>query len=105
MYIRVSNKNIELDECNSFLKRFKSLKFYLYPLEKGLFFPNRKFLNTYFFCQNVDALFVDDDFNIIKIYHNLKTEKRYVCFNAKHLFILPANSCIYLDVGDRVSIK
>lgn len=104
MYIKIRNKKIELFECDNILKRFKSFKLYLFPIENGLFFPNRKILNTYFFCQRVDALFVDEDFNIVQIYHNLKSEKIHLCFRAKHLIILPANSSIDLDIDYKINI-
>lgn len=105
MYLKIPGKNIEIHECSSFKKRFTSLKFNLYPIDYGLYFPKCKLLDTYFYCQRVDAIFTDNDNKILFMHENIRSEKRKFHWKAKKLYILPLGTCKYFDVGDALRIK
>ena len=105
MVIKIPGKSIEIRECNTFKSRYKSLKFYLYPLDFCLYFPKRWFLDTYFFCQNVDAIFTDQDDKILYMHENIRSEKRRFHLKAKKLYICPLGTCKYFEIGDTLRIK
>ena len=54
MYLKINNKKITIYEYISFKDKFKSFKFYLDPINFGIKISNKKYANTYFFCQRVD---------------------------------------------------
>lgn len=107
MKLRVNKKDIKVSAINGFLGRFKCMKFVLEPLKNtGFLFEKRKFLSTYFFCQNVDVVMTDKD-NIIKyMYPNLGSEKR-IHYKRKvyNTYILPLNTCENLKIGEKLDIK
>ncbi len=105
MYLKVSKKKYEIHELSTFKERFKSIKFNLNTLDYVIYFPNKKILDTYFFCQKVDACFTDNDNKILYLHSNVKSEKRIIHFKAKRLYILPLNICKELKVGDTLKIK
>lgn len=104
MYIECGKK-IFIKTCSKFKERIKSFRFYLDPISDGLFFPNTKFANTYFFCQRVDICFTDKDDKIIALYSNIKSEKIIFKFKAKNVYYLPLNSCSKLKVGEILKQK
>jgi len=104
MYLKVKNKKIEIKELKTFSERFKSLKFDLYKNELCLFFPKKKKLSTYFFCQRVDACFTDKNNNILYLHSNIKSEKRIIHLKAKNLYILPLDTADKLIIGDKLNI-
>lgn len=104
MYLKIKGKKIEINECNTFKSRFKSFKFYLEKIDHGLYFPNKKTANTYFFCQKVDICFTDSKGKILFLYKNVRSEKMIFKFKAKNLFYLPAGCSDNLDIGEVLSI-
>ena len=105
MYLKIHNKKYEVKEYKKFKERFSSLKFYLNPVDFVLYFPNKKFLNTNFFCQRVDACFTDKDYKILYIFSNVKSEKRILRLKSKHLFIMPIDTSKHLKIGDVLKIE
>lgn len=105
MYIMVKNKKIEIQELNTFKERFKSLKFYLEPLNFGIKIKNKKLASTYFFCQRVDICFTDKNNNIIALYENIKSEKRLLNIHAYNIYYLPLGTCKNLKDQDKLIVK
>lgn len=105
MYLKIKNQKIEIIECSKFIDRFKSLKFVLEKIDYGLKFPNKKRINTTFFCQRVDLCFTDKDSNIIALYENVKSEKKFHKRKAQDCYILPLNTAKQLKLNDKLNIK
>ena len=105
MYLKINNKKITIYEYISFKDKFKSFKFYLDPINFGIKISNKKYANTYFFCQRVDICFTDKD-NIIKyIYKNVKSEKLIIKLHKYNIYYLPVGTCNNLSVGEKLKIK
>jgi len=105
MYLKIKNQKIEIIECIKFSERFKSLKFVLEKIDYGLKFPNKKRISTTFFCQRVDLCFTDKDSNIIALYENVKSEKKFRKRKAKDCYILPLNTAKELKINDKLILK
>ena len=105
MYLKIKNKKIEIKELKTFKERFKSLKFNLYPIDYGLYFPKKKLLDTTFYCQRVDACFTDEDNTIMYLHSNIRSEKRILHLKAKNVYVLPLNTTQYLIIGDKLNIQ
>lgn len=104
MYLKMKSKKIPIKECNSWKERWKVLKFDLNKIDYALYFPNRKYLSTYFFCQRVDVCFTDDQEKILYIHRNVKSEKRIIHPKAKNIWILPLNTTQNINKGDQLII-
>lgn len=105
MYIKINKKKIEIKKYEKFKERFKSFRFYLEPIDFGIWLPKKKIASTYFFCQRVDICFTDSDNKIIALYSNVKSEKRKINFSSKNVFYLPVGTCKELNIGDNLEIK
>ena len=105
MYIKINKKKIQIQELDTFRKRFRSLKFVFEPINYGIMIKKRMTASTYFFCQRVDILFVNKNNKIIKIARNVKTEKRIRKFKTRYIYYLPLNSTKELNIGDIIELK
>ena len=104
MFIRVNKSKINIKELSSFVDKIKSIRFVLDTIDYGLLYKNKSIINTYLYCQRVDICFTDENYKIIKIYSNVKSEKILFSFKSKHIFILPLNTCKYLKIGEELKI-
>ena len=105
MYLKIHRKKIEIIECSTFMKRFKSLKFVIDPIDYGIVLPKRKLINTYFFCQRVDCIVTNKEGKIIKIYPGLYSEKMKFIFRAHSIYYLPLNSSSSFQIGEELKIE
>lgn len=105
MYIKVNNKKIEIFEYTKKLDKFKSLKFVLEKIDYGIKIPKKHLISTYFFCQRVDICVTNKDNIIIKLYENIKSEKRKFIAKAYNIYYLPLNSCKHLKIGESLIAK
>ena len=105
MYLKTNHKKIEIKECNTFQERFKALKFIIEPISYGIVLPKRKIINTYWFCQRVDCIVCNKDYEIIKIYRKLKSEKLRFARKGYYVFFLPLGVSNNYKVGDILTIK
>lgn len=105
MYLKIKNKKIPIKDYNNFKDRLKSLRMILEPIDYGIKITNAKIASTYFFCQRVDICFTDKNDIIIKLYENVKTEKRKINLKAHNIYYLPLNTCKYLSIGTKLKIK
>ena len=105
MYLKVNSKKIEIKEYIKFKDRFKSFRFYLYPIDFGIRYNKKKIASTYFFCQKVDICFTDKDNIILDLYHNVPSERRLFDFKAYYIYYLPLETCKYLEIGKKLDIK
>ncbi len=102
-YIKVGNKKIEIEILTSFKERLKGFRFYLKPIKKGLCYPKKHMINTYFACQRLDIVVTDKEDNILAIYLNMKSEKFIrPRFKAYYIYLLPANSAKDLKVNSKL---
>ena len=106
MYIKINKYKIKINKLDTFGKRFKSLRFYLSPLEEGYLFEKKHGINTYFFCQNTDIIMTDKKDNILYIYPNTITEKIFLPKpKVYNIYILPLGSAPLLKIGDTIKRK
>ena len=105
MKLIVKNKKINILECNTFLKRFVSLKFKIEKVDYGLYFPHKKSANTYLFCQKVDLCFTDKNQKILYLYTDVSSEQVVIHLKAKNLWILPLGTSLELNTGDILKIE
>ena len=75
MYLKCGRKNVNVVVLESFFERLKGLKFYLEQFNYIIKFPKKKFISTYFMCQNVDIVITDKDDKVVKVYEKVKPEK------------------------------
>ncbi|MCI8347690.1 MAG: hypothetical protein HFJ12_07090 [Bacilli bacterium] len=105
MKLNLGKNKLNIRKVDGFWNRFKMLKFDLQPLKEGILLENRKFLSTYFFCQKVDIVMTDSDYNILYMYKKLKSEKRIFYKRRVHnTYILPLGSCDFLEIGQKLRI-
>ncbi len=105
MYLKYNHKKIEIKTYDTFSNRFRSLKFYLEPLQFGLYFPKKKYFSTTFFCQRVDLYFLNQDQVVLYSHSNVRSEKRFLHFKAKSVLVLPVGSSSFFSVGDHISFQ
>lgn len=105
-YIIVKNKKIRINVLSSFKDRIKSIRLILNTINGGYYFPNKKMINTYFFCQRVNIYQVDKNNKILYCYLNCKTEKFiFRRKKVKAIYILPIAIKDYYKVGDTIKIE
>ena len=104
MYLKINNKKIEIVECNSFSKKFKSFKFVLDKINYGILISNKRNINTYFFCQRVDICLTNKENIITNLYKNVKSEKLFLKLKKRNVYYLPLDTVKYLKVGDKLKI-
>ena len=105
MYLKVRNKKIEILEYTNVIDQIKSLKFVLEPIDYGIKLPNKRMINTYFFCQRVDICITNSEEKIIKLFENIKSEKRKFLWKKYHIYYLPLNTAKDLTVGDTLKLE
>ena len=74
-YIVIKKRKIEIKTLSSLKDKVKSIRLVLDTINNGYYFPNKKGINTYFFCQRVNIYQVDENNKILYCYLNCKTEK------------------------------
>lgn len=80
------NKSYPLVVCNTFFKRLKGLMFTSPSASsKALLFPKCNSIHTFFVFCNFIAIFLDKNFNIVKIVENPKKNKIFFVKNASHV--------------------
>ena len=105
MYIKVKNKKIEIKELKTWKDRFKSLKFVLEPIDYGIKLPNKRWINTYFFCQRVDVCITNQDNIILELRSRIKSEKRRFLWKKYNIYYLPLKTVENLTVGEKLIEK
>lgn len=105
MYLKIPGQNITIKEYKKLKERFVSLKFYLYPIDFGICFPKKKYFSTSFFCQRVDLCFTDNDYKILYLHSNVKSEKRFLHLKSKNVFVFPVGTNQFFEVGDTLRIR
>ena len=77
MYLKLKSKKIPIEIKTTLKEKIISFRFKLTDIDYGLCFPKKRRINTYFYCQKVDIVMTDKDNNIVKIFLNEASEKRY----------------------------
>lgn len=106
MKLVINKKEIPLQVLTKHWERFKGYMWRLEPITEGLCYPKKRYFSTYFYCQKVDIIMTDKDYNILYLYPNLRSEKR-IFFKRKvyYTFVLPADTIQTLKVGEKLKIK
>ena len=106
MYLKVGRKKIKIKKALTWMERLKSFRFQLDPIQTGLYFPKKKGVNTYFFCQRIDVFLVDKENKILYLYPSLKSEK--IIFHkrkAASIYLLPVGTAKHYKIGDILKIE
>lgn len=104
MKIIIKNYEFEVDEANSFKKRFWGL-IGKKEIKKGLFFPNTGSIHTFFMKENIDIIMLDKKMKIILIKKAFPKNKILINLKAKYTIELPQNSIKEIMINDLVTIK
>lgn len=106
MKVIINKKDIPVKILTKKWDRIKGYTWYLEPITTGLCYPKKRYFSTYFYCQMIDLVMTDKDYNILYIYKKLRSEKR-IFFKRKvyYTFVLPANSCQNLVTGSKLKVK
>lgn len=105
-YIIIRNKKVKINTLSTFKDRVKSIRFILDTISDGYYFPKKKKINTYFFCQRVNIYQVDENNRILYCHLNCKTEKFiFRKRKVKAIYILPLFVKDYCKVGDVIRIE
>ncbi len=105
MYLKINNKKVEIIEYTKFWEKFKSLKFNLKLLDYGIKICNKRGINTYFFCQNVDIIFTDKNDIIKYIYSDVCSERSIIKVKKYNIYIFPLHIANYFNIGDKIKIR
>lgn len=104
--IVIKKKKIKIKTLSSFKDRVKSIRLVLDTIDEGYYFPKKKSINTYFFCQRVNIYQVDENNKILYCYLNYKTEKFiFRKKKVKAIYILPTFIKDYYKIGDVIKIE
>ncbi|MBO5138582.1 MAG: hypothetical protein J6B89_02970 [Bacilli bacterium] len=106
MKITFNKKSINTSIYTNLIDRFKLYRFKLENIKEGICLPKKRKSNTYLFCQRVDIILTDDEFKVIKIIRNLKSEK--FIFGNKlvyYIFILPKGTFPNIKKSDHIKVK
>lgn len=77
----------DISIAKTYYTRLRGLMFYKdIRKNEGLFFPNCNWIHSFFMFFNIDVLYLDKDFKVVKIIKNLRPFKLVApVFKAKHL--------------------
>ncbi len=105
MYLVINKKKLEIREMKKFWERLIGLRFVFEPLSYAMKYPKKKFINTYFFFQKVDAILTDKEEKILYMYEKLNTEKR-IHWKRKvyNIYFVPLGTVKELKIGDTLKI-
>ena len=106
MFLKVGKKKIRIKTLNTTLERLKSYRFQLSPITTGLYFPKKKGINTYFFCQRIDIFLTDEKNKILYLYPSCKSEK--IIFHkrkVRQIYLFPVGVSKSYKVGDTLKIE
>jgi hypothetical protein len=105
MYLRVNGAKIPIEVKTSFMDKLKSFRFKLSEIDYAICFPNKRRINTYFYCLRFDIIMTDKDNVILNIFENTRTEERYKG-NKKvyYTYIFPSGVASFYEIGDKLDI-
>lgn len=106
MKLILGEKIVEIEECQSFWRRFIGFMFRFKEIDKGLRFSHCSSIHTCFMFQPIDVIMTSKEGKVIKLYPNLGSErfilpKRGVYYT----YELPVGSISNLKVGDFIQVK
>ncbi len=104
-YIEKNTKKIEVILMNTFTKKLKGLMFKKEPIKEAYLFENTNGIHTFFMKQNIDVLYLDKNYKILKVTNNLKPWKVLLPQKkVKHTIELPTNLATFIE-GEILTIK
>ena len=77
MYLKVNNIKVPIKIKTTFKDKMKSFRFKFDEVKYALCFPNKRKINTYFYCLKFDIIMTDKDNVILNIFPNAPTESRF----------------------------
>lgn len=104
MKLIYNNKEIILNECNSFSSRLKGFMFNK-NIKNALLFNECNSIHTFFMRDNIDVIMCDKDNNIIYYYRNLG--KNRIILPKKGVYkVFETPSCYFdIEIGKKIIIK
>ncbi len=105
MRIKLNKKYYNIKILTKKWERFKGYMWKLDAITEGLCYPKKRYFSTYLYCQPVDVVMTDKNYQILHLYHHLRSEKR-IFFKKRvyYTFVFPMDSCKELKVGDRLKL-
>lgn len=106
MYLKCKSKKINVIVLEKFLERLKGLKFYLEPFNYIIKFPKKRFISTYFICQNIDIVITDKEDKVVKVFENVKPEK--IIFPKRYgynVYFMPLEFGNKFKQGEKIKLK
>jgi len=73
--LKTNTKEIDIEICDTFFKRFLGFMFQRKVITTGKYFPNCNSIHTFFMFQGIDLVFCDASGNIVKRYENFQKMK------------------------------
>ena len=105
MYLKINKIKIPIEIKTSFKDKLKSFRFRLTDIDTGLCFPKKRRINTYFYYQRVDLIMTDEENNILNIFSNVSTERRYRGKKGTYfLYVFPVGVSDFYKVGDKLDV-
>ena len=105
MYLKVNNIKVPIKIKTEFSDRLKAFRFKFDEVEYALCFPDKRKINTYFYCLKFDIIMTDKDNVILNIFPSTATEAR---FKGKrkvfYTYIFPCGIADYYGVGDKLDV-
>ena len=75
--------------CNNFKNRLIGLMFKK-SFDYGLLFDKCCAIHTFFMKRNIDVIFLDKNYKVIKRYNNVKKNKVLICLKANKVIEIPS---------------
>ena len=105
MYLKVNGTKVPIEVKTCFMNKVKSFRFKLNEVEAALCFPNKRRINTYFYCLSFDIIMTDKDNIILNIFESTRTEERYKGDkNVYYTYVFPSGVASFYEVGDKLDI-
>ena len=103
MEIIINNKKFNVIVADTFFKRFIGL-IGKKNINKGMFFPKKKSIHTFFMKDNIDIIMINKDNEVIYFEKNVKKNKIIIKKEAYHTIELPKDSLTNINIYDKLII-
>ena len=99
--LKYNKKSIDLENCNTFLKRLLGFMGQR-NINKALLFENCNSIHTFFMKENIDVIMCDKNNKVVYFYKNLT--KRKIIFPKKNVAKVIETPAYYFDIKINTNI-
>ena len=104
MKIIINEQVFNLNEANTFFKRFMGLM-WKKNIQTGLFFPRTNSIHTFFMKDQIDIIMINKKNEVVFYQKNLGKNKVIIKRKAYHTIELPKGSLKNINLGNHIIIK